>query len=441
MERAHILLIGQDAAGLQALKFRLAHRGLCFTEACQESAIHSAFCARPQVAVLACQSRDFARDIELARFVRSTHPSVPLLVLASVSSEDLAVEAIHLGAREYIRGSNSEDMLISLLESHLPAAQRIPQAPVHGRGMMIGESAIMRELRQYLSKLAATDISVFISGDTGTGKELAAAMIHEGGHRAAKPIVCINCAAIPDSLLESELFGHARGAFTGAHAAREGKLIYANGGTVFLDEIGDMSLSAQARILRAIESRQVEPIGSNRPQAIDIRFIAATNQPIEKLVEEGRFRQDLYFRLNVARIHMPALRERKEDLHLLLHHYLREFSARLGRNLERFSADALEALHAYDWPGNVRELKNLVESLFISCTGPLVAVTDLPEHLRKSRSARPSPLETERSKILGALNECEWNKSKAAGQLQWSRMTLYRKIKQYNIHNSKHDAA
>jgi DNA-binding NtrC family response regulator len=301
------------------------------------------------------------------------------------------------------------------------------------RGSIIGSSAIMCDLKRELTQVANSASTVLITGETGTGKELAAEFIHEYSARRRKPLVCINCAAIPESLLESELFGHAKGAFTGADDYRDGLLTSANGGTIFLDEIGDMSLCAQAKILRVIEKREVCRVGANRGIQLDIRFVAATNQDLESMASRGAFRKDLFFRLNVARIHLPPLRDRREDIPFLLRHYCRDYGGKSGASMPEFSEDSLRCLLAYGWPGNIRELKNLVESLFLKDLPPTIEAEHLPRHLRGIIAQKTDMPQQERDALLAALFSAKWNKSEAARKLQWSRMTLYRKLAKHHI--------
>jgi DNA-binding NtrC family response regulator len=291
----------------------------------------------------------------------------------------------------------------------------------------------MRDVKRELNLVAKSVSTVLITGETGTGKELAAEFIHEYSARCTKPFVCINCAAIPESLLESELFGHAKGAFTGADELRDGLLFSANGGTILLDEIGDMSLCAQAKILRVIERREICRVGANRGMQLDIRFVAATNQDLEAMASRGAFRKDLFFRLNVARIHLPPLRERPEDIPFLLRHYCRDYSGKSGGSTPEFSEDSLRCLLAYGWPGNIRELKNLVESLFLKDLPPTIKAEHLPRHLRGVIGQKANLSQQERDALLAALFSAKWNKSEAARNLHWSRMTLYRKIAKHQI--------
>lgn len=317
----------------------------------------------------------------------------------------------------------------SYSSSNSTVGDRLPSE----QGSIIGSSAVMCELKRDMVQIAKSASTVLITGETGTGKELAAEFIHANSARRKQPFLCINCAAIPDSLLESELFGHAKGAFTGADEYRDGLLVSANGGTIFLDEIGDMSLCAQAKILRVVEKREVCRVGSNRGVQLDIRFIAATNHDLEAMANSGMFRKDLFFRLNVARIHLPPLRERREDIPFLWRHYCGDLINRAGASAPEFSEDFLRCLQTYGWPGNIRELKNLVESMFLKDLPEKIGVEHLPRHLRGLIESRTDLSQQERDALVTALFSAKWNKSEAAKKLHWSRMTLYRKIAKYQI--------
>jgi transcriptional regulator with PAS, ATPase and Fis domain len=291
----------------------------------------------------------------------------------------------------------------------------------------------MARIKTYVEQLSGSDSNVLITGETGTGKERVAELIHQRSARHARPLVRINCAALPESLLESELFGHERGAFTGAYAAYEGKLRLADGGTVFFDEIGDLSPYGQAKILRVIENKETYRLGGKRSIPLDFRVIAATNQDLERLMAENKFRKDLFFRINVARMHLPPLRERREDIPLLVDHYLQAYNARLGRQTGGPSPEAGACLLRYGWPGNVRELKNVIEAILITRDEGPITLMDLPEGLRRDHSVYPNVTSIERELLLSALSAAKWNKSKAAKQLRWSRMTLYRKMAKHHI--------
>ena len=304
---------------------------------------------------------------------------------------------------------------------------------------MVGESLAIRQVKTYIAKIGSVNSNVLITGETGTGKELAAELVHRCSKRRERPFLTINSAAIPDSLFESELFGYDRGAFTGAENRHEGKLVVANGGSIFLDEIADLSPSAQAKILRAIENKEIYRLGGKQAVPINVRFIAATNQNLENLVADDKFRKDLFFRLNVARVHLPPLRERKEDLPFLLDHFIKDLNRRSALSVRRLTQDTLEHLVAYDWPGNVRELKNLLETVFVDLSSSEITPENLPPQFRmRCEQSKAAPC-SEQDELLRALLSTKWNKSKAAEKLHWSRMTLYRKMARYNITRANRD--
>jgi transcriptional regulator with PAS, ATPase and Fis domain len=291
----------------------------------------------------------------------------------------------------------------------------------------------MRQLRTHLARIAPASSNVLILGETGTGKELVAELIHQNGPRAARPFVCMNTAAIPDALLENELFGHERGAFTGAITAEGGKLAAAHGGTAFLDEIGEVSPAIQAKLLRAIENKTIYRLGGTRSIALDIRVIAATNGDLERAIAEGRFRKDLYYRLNVVRVEVPPLRERVDDIPLLIGHYLLRFNRELGRSVRGLSPRAMETLCAYHWPGNVRELHNVIEALLVNLAPETTGIVDVPPAVMRQLTFAVGAPTSERERLLRALADTNWNKTKAASQLHISRMTLYRKMQQHSV--------
>jgi transcriptional regulator with PAS, ATPase and Fis domain len=297
----------------------------------------------------------------------------------------------------------------------------------------VGSSSAVARLAAYLPKVANSDANVLITGETGTGKEWLAEAVHDLGPRRAEPMISINCAAIPDALVESELFGYERGAFTGAQVSHPGKLRLAGAGTVFLDEISEMSLFAQAKLLRAVESRSIYPLGGTRPSPVRARFVAATNQELELLVAQGRFRTDLYYRLNVARLQMPPLRDRKEDVLGFFDFFVNEFNRRHGMHVGGASSDLQRVLLAYPWPGNVRELRNLVEAIFIDPPPRDIGLDALPEAFRRVFGGYVRAAVNERERLLLMLRSNNWNKSRVAAELKWSRMTLYRKLSKYGI--------
>ena len=303
-------------------------------------------------------------------------------------------------------------------------------------GALLGCSDAIERLRNYLPKVGASEANVLITGETGTGKERIAEAIHAASPRRRAPLVRINCAAIPDGLLESELFGHERGAFTGAHAAFAGRLRQAQGGTVFLDEIGEMSLFAQAKILRVLEAGELSPVGSVRSIPLDVRFVAATNQDLEMLVARNAFRADLYYRINVARLSLPPLRERRDDIMVFFEHFVAEFNGRTGCSVGRARASLQAVLQSYEWPGNIRELRNLVQAVFIDPPNGAIGLEHLPDHFQHVFAQHVTLRPTERDRLISALTATSWNRGRAAEQLHWSRMTLYRKMTHYQIGSS-----
>ncbi len=298
---------------------------------------------------------------------------------------------------------------------------------------MIGTSLQITTIRDYIAQIARFNAHVLITGETGTGKDLAAVMLHATSLRSKYPFSTFNCAAIPDSLVENELFGHEKGAFTGAETKREGIFASAQGGTVFLDEIGEMPLSGQAKILRFLETRQIQRLGSPRSYPVDVRIVAATNQNLEERVAQGLFRQDLYYRLNVAKVHMPSLRKRKEDIPALIEYFIHIFNEQIGRQVVGLEPDVLDCLMEYDWPGNVRELKNVLEATFLTVQSSRIRFNDLPADYQVTLKHKLDRSRIEREQLLTALLTTNWNKTNAAKQLHWSRMTLYRKMEKYSI--------
>jgi DNA-binding NtrC family response regulator len=393
----------------------------------------------PSIAVVGFTASEERDAFAIVERLRQIDQWIPVVLLPTEGSERLAVSAFRMGVNDYYPAPVDYEAFIAGITRQLARKEVNVDRASHDRSPakhLLGPSAAMREIRNYLEMVADRDVTVLITGETGTGKELAASLIHERSRRRQHHFVSVNCAALPEALLESELFGHENGAFTGAVGVRQGLLQAADRGTVFLDEIGDMGVVAQAKVLRAIETREVYRLGGKKPIPLDVRIIAATNQDLDRAMNDGHFRKDLYFRINVARVHLPPLRERRADIVPLLEHYLRILNPRGGRPFEGFSTEAVDALQSYDWPGNVRELKNLVEAILIVSPAKRLTVKDLPEDFRRRLQQLCSLPDTERRRLIEALLTAKWNKSKAASLLHCSRMTLYRKMAKYSVTTS-----
>ncbi len=437
MNNPAILIAEGDEILCKDLKGRLFHHGFEVIETLDQTSVLRFFQAGKLDLVIIGSFGDNSMDgLKTVAQIRRQDREVPLILIARNSSEAQVIAALRAGVTDYFKWPVSYDELIASVNRNLSYYKRsLSQTGIDEP--MIGDSATMREIKAYLINVATTDCTVLITGETGTGKELVAELIHRNGPRHKKPFVCINCAALPESLIESEMFGYERGAFTGAVALKRGKFELAEGGTVFLDEIGDMSPYAQTKILRTTEKKEVCRLGGKGAIPINVRVIGATNRDLEQLMEKGNFRKDLYYRLNVARIHLPPLRDRKEDIPSLLKHYISKFNQRFDREVEGFTEEALALLLRYDWPGNVRELKNLLEATFINLSSWKIALTDLPKTFRMRFKETEWLSEKERDRVLSALFATKWNKSKAARKLHWSRMTLYRKMAKYHISSSQ----
>jgi len=379
-------------------------------------------------------SDDPTHTIGTVRRLRQMRPGAPIILLAWASSEPMAIAALKAGVVDYFAPPIDLREVVSAVRRCAlciaDAERRDKSAKPGVPRAIIGESPLMRAVREHMFCVAQRDCNVLILGETGTGKDMVAEAIHLNSPRHSKPFICINCAAIPDTLLESELFGYESGAFTGASRAADGMIRQAHGGTVFFDEIGEMTPYAQAKILRVIDGKQIQRLGGKANLPVDVRIIVATNQDLPKLVAEQRFRQDLYFRLNVVRIQLPSLRERRQDIGDLLQHYVEVFNQQTGAAVEGFTPEALNQLIQYDWPGNVRELKNVVESIFVD---PPYRRIDVCHLCQLQANVSKVAVASEREQLLEALQATEWNKSKAAGRLHWSRMKIYRKMAKYNL--------
>ncbi len=395
---------------------------------------------KPRLVLLGTRGADIDEGLALVRAIKSSHPNLPVVLISRTSCEARAVAAFRAGVDDYFTPSLPADGLSRFLNpvpSKAASARAMPRPAGSGRGRdMIGESRPMASIKAHLARIAATTSTVLLTGETGTGKDLAAEIIHWRSRRCGQPFVRVNCAALPENLLESELFGHKKGAFTGAVADRKGTFEIASGGTLFLDEIGDMSPSCQAKMLLSIEHKWVYPLGARAAVPADVRIVAATNQELETLVDEGRFRPDLYYRLNVARVHLPPLRERKEDIPQLIAHMIDRLNRQFDGHIEGVAPEAMTALLGHRWPGNVRELHNTLESAFINCSSRKIQFGDLPPAMAKKLDFVDDPQLNERDKLLTVLTAAQGNKSMAAKQLKWSRMRVYRVLKRYSLEDN-----
>jgi two-component system nitrogen regulation response regulator NtrX len=386
--------------------------------------------------------------IETLRELKTKTPGLFVIMISGHGSIETAVQSTKLGAFDFIEKPLSLEKIILVVEhaldqKYLEEENRNLKEILKRDTVMIGTSVPMQALRKQIQYAAPTEGRILIYGENGTGKELVARLIHQQSARNNRPFVEVNCAAIPDDLIESELFGSVRGAFTGATESRKGKFELADQGTLFLDEIGDMSLKTQAKVLRVLEEQRFHSVGSNVIKEVDVRVIAATNKNLEEKIEEGDFREDLFFRLNVIPFEVPPLRERSEDVGLLIDHFMEFFCRRYGKAKKTISKGAIERLKSYQWPGNVRELKNTIERLVIMIQTPKIGIRDLPISILKNgdqgiRSTRPLNWQKARANfekdfLLKSLVENDWNVSRTAAAIGMERTHLHRKLKTYQL--------
>ncbi|MCL6448013.1 MAG: sigma-54 dependent transcriptional regulator [Armatimonadetes bacterium] len=446
-----ILVVDDEASVLEALTDVLTDHG--FQVECAASGsegLEKIEAVDPDAVLLDIRMPDID-GIKVLELVKRRGERTPIILITAYGSTQTTIEAMKLGAFDYLMKPLKIHDLLEVVKKAVEVKELIDRAkagesvPVADADAMIGLSPIMQNVYKIIGRVANTNATVLIRGESGTGKELVARAIHYNSVRKERPFIKLNCASIPESLLESELFGHEKGAFTGAVAAKPGKFELAHKGTIFLDEIGEMSLSTQTKLLRVLQEREFERVGGTATIKVDVRIIAATNKDLEKSIESGHFREDLYYRLNVVEIVIPPLRERKEDIPALISHIIKGCSAEYKKAIRGFSEEAMEILMNYDWPGNIRELKNVCERAVLMSTGPVLGVEVLPLTLRK-KSRRLSWLdeipggslkeivqEVEREIILRALEEHNWNRSAAAQALKMNRSSFYAKLKELGI--------
>lgn len=378
--------------------------------------------------------------IDLLKWLKSTHPSLPLIMMTSYAEIQTAVQAMKLGAADYIAKPLNPDELLGKIKELVRVEEKAPaRVPVSSAPDLYieGQSQAARQLYEHVRLVAPTDMSVLVTGASGTGKEYIARRIHEQSNRSKAPFVAVDCGAIPKELAASEFFGHVKGSFTGAIENKTGAFVAAQGGTIFLDEIGNLTYEVQVQLLRALQERKVKPIGSNQEIAINVRLISATNENLRQAIEKGDFREDLYHRINEFTIRIPDLKERKEDLLLFANHFLDLANSELQKDIIGFDNDTMQLFQSYSWPGNLRQMKNVIKYATLLATGRYITRKELPEELTENLPSHTNiqlkNVEHERDLIRKALQECGNNKTRAAQLLGIDRKTLYNKMKIYQL--------
>ena len=449
-----ILVVDDDDAHRSMLRTMLRSWGFTVEEATDGDEAVERVRERAFDAVLSDVRMARMDGIHALKAMLEYNPALPVVLMTAYSSVETAVDALRLGAYDYLVKPLDFDLLRETLEQAIERSQhsvenrelrrQLTEAPASQE--IIGRSDQLKRMLGFIETVAPTEATVLITGESGTGKELVARALHSSSARADKPLVTVNCAALTETLLESELFGHEKGAFTGADRRREGRFVQANGGTLFLDEIGEMPLQLQAKLLRALQQGEIQRVGSDIPITVDVRVIAATNRNLLREAQEKRFREDLFFRLNVISIEVPALRQRGDDIPLLAAYFLQRFAERNRKSIKGFSPQALDSMRRYQWPGNVRELENAVERAVILCTGDLVTPAELPDTVAQAPEPEAAPEAAEAISLAGmALEDVERlaiedtlrqtgdNKSEAARRLGITRATLHNKLRKYGL--------
>ena len=447
---AKVLIVDDDRSVRESLSMILRYARHRVVEAANGREGLEALKNDAEIDVVICDVKMPAMDgLELLQEIKKHSPETPVVMISGHGTLETAMEAARRGAFDFIEKPLDQDRVLITLRNAVGSAEqkkesRVLKGELADQWRLIGDSPEMKAIRATIERIGPTDARVLVTGENGTGKELVARNLHAFSKRAGRPLIDVNCAAIPRELIESELFGHEKGSFTGATARKIGKFELADRGTLFLDEIGDMEMSAQAKVLRALETGEIQRVGSESTIKVDVRVVAATNRDLEKDVKEGRFREDLLYRLNVIPIRMPPLRERPEDLEVLLRRFATEYCKKYGLEARTFTPAALDHLRRLQWPGNVRELRNFVERIVLLAPGAAIDVSEI-EHTQTSTSNLYSESifscatfeefkeKSERLFLEKKLKENDWNIKRTAEVLGMQRSNLYKKIDRYNL--------
>ncbi|MBK9517405.1 MAG: sigma-54-dependent Fis family transcriptional regulator [Anaeromyxobacter sp.] len=468
---AHVLIVDDEMNIRRVLAAMLKRDGYEVTTAADGEQALAVLQKTPVHVVVTDLVMPKVGGMELLKRVGADYPDVPVILITAHGSVDSAVAALKAGAFDYVTKPFEQDELRKVI-AKAARAHDLERQNVHEGGSeadrppLVGSSPAMKTIYDMVARVADSPSTVLITGESGTGKELIAKALHRGSSRRDKPLIKVNCAAIPKDLVESELFGYERGAFTGAVGSKPGRFELADGGTLFLDEIGEIPVEIQVKLLRALQESEFERVGGIKTLKVDVRLIAATNRDLKALIAEGRFREDLYYRLAVVPIALPPLRDRREDVPLLVRHFIEKYDRRLGKKVEGIEDEALQLLQGYAWPGNIRELENLMERSVLFADGPLIEAAALPDALRERGAAAPVPIaavgplgaiaapsgasmkeivrqaqaELERELIARALEETGGNVTRAAKRLQISRKSLQVKMKELGLRDAENGA-
>jgi nitrogen regulation protein NR(I) len=469
---AHVLIVDDEMNIRRVLAAMLKRDGYEVTTAADGEQALAVLQKTPVHVVVTDLVMPKVGGMELLRKVSADYPDVPVILITAHGSVDSAVAALKAGAFDYVTKPFEQEELRKVI-AKAARAHDLERQNVHegsgeaDRPPLVGESPAMRAVYDMVARVADSPSTVLITGESGTGKELVAKALHRGSSRRDKPLIKVNCAAIPKDLVESELFGYEKGAFTGAVGSKPGRFELADGGTLFLDEIGEIPVEIQVKLLRALQESEFERVGGIKTLEVDVRLIAATNRDLKALIADGRFREDLYYRLAVVPIALPPLRDRREDIPHLVRHFIEKYDRRLGKKVEGIEAEALQLLMGYAWPGNIRELENLMERSVLFADGPLIEASALPDALRERGAAHPLPIaavgalgaiaapsgasmkeivrqaqaELEKELITRALEETGGNVTRAAKRLQISRKSLQVKMKELGLRDTETGSA